>query len=223
MNQAVDRAPNRVVLGMLVGLCLAVVAAVIALTYSGPGVQARGSAASTAKPQAAFEPRKRFDMGGFLSVEEHLPRWSPDASLQEIKTVWERAGYKNIAEIDEALKNPAVAGLDRVILLTSKAIFYQYEGEPQRTYDVLAETRTLVADDPVASRDSLYTLIYFQGVSAFRRGETENCIMCRGESSCILPISPAAVTPIRVVPGWRSATSRNTSTNFPMTSGFAGS
>ena len=26
-----------------------------------------------------------------------------------------------------------------------------------------------------------------------RRGENENCIECRGESSCILPISPAAV------------------------------
>ena len=24
-------------------------------------------------------------------------------------------------------------------------------------------------------------------------GENDNCIMCRGESSCILPISPAAV------------------------------
>ena len=26
-----------------------------------------------------------------------------------------------------------------------------------------------------------------------RRGETDNCVMCRGESSCILPIAPAAV------------------------------
>ena len=37
------------------------------------------------------------------------------------------------------------------------------------------------------------TLIYLQGVTALRRGENDNCIMCRGESSCILPISPAAV------------------------------
>ena len=39
----------------------------------------------------------------------------------------------------------------------------------------------------------LYTIIYFQGVTALRRGENDNCIMCRGESSCILPIAPAAV------------------------------
>jgi hypothetical protein len=39
----------------------------------------------------------------------------------------------------------------------------------------------------------LYTFIFSQGVTALRQGETENCVMCRGESSCILPISPAAV------------------------------
>jgi hypothetical protein len=36
-------------------------------------------------------------------------------------------------------------------------------------------------------------VIYLQAVTALRRGETENCIMCRGESSCIIPIAPAAV------------------------------
>ena len=39
----------------------------------------------------------------------------------------------------------------------------------------------------------LYSVIYFQGVTALRRGENDNCIACRGESSCIFPISPAAV------------------------------
>ncbi len=40
---------------------------------------------------------------------------------------------------------------------------------------------------------ALYSIIFEQGVIAMRRGETENCVMCRGESSCILPIVPAAV------------------------------
>src|SRR5581483_5662324 len=34
---------------------------------------------------------------------------------------------------------------------------------------------------------------YYQGLTALRRGETDNCILCRGESSCILPIVPSAV------------------------------
>ena len=37
------------------------------------------------------------------------------------------------------------------------------------------------------------TLVYLQGVTALRFGETDNCVHCRGETSCILPISPAAV------------------------------
>ena len=37
------------------------------------------------------------------------------------------------------------------------------------------------------------TVIFMQGVSAMRRGENDNCIACRGESSCIVPISSAAV------------------------------
>ncbi len=47
--------------------------------------------------------------------------------------------------------------------------------------------------DPKFGPVGLGTVIYFQGVTALRRGETENCVMCRGESSCILPIAPAAV------------------------------
>ena len=39
----------------------------------------------------------------------------------------------------------------------------------------------------------LFTIIYFQGVAGLRRGEDDNCIMCRGESSCILPIAGSAV------------------------------
>src|SRR5262249_29230591 len=38
-----------------------------------------------------------------------------------------------------------------------------------------------------------YSIIYFQGVTALRRGENDNCLDCRGESSCILPITPAAI------------------------------
>ena len=36
-------------------------------------------------------------------------------------------------------------------------------------------------------------MIFLQGVSAMRRGENENCIACRGESSCIVPLAPSAI------------------------------
>src|SRR5438477_254063 len=31
------------------------------------------------------------------------------------------------------------------------------------------------------------------GIAALRRGETENCVECRGESSCIIPLSLEAI------------------------------
>ncbi len=74
-----------------------------------------------------------------------------------------------------------------------KAILFNYEGEPDRGYEVLQEARSLVEADDRAAHEMLYGIIYLQGVTALRRGENDNCILCRGESSCILPIAPAAV------------------------------
>ena len=54
-----------------------------------------------------------------------------------------------------------------------------------------SEPRSRTHDD--LAQEWLYLAIYFQGVTALRLGENENCIMCRGESSCIIPIAPAAV------------------------------
>ena len=52
-----------------------------------------------------------------------------------------------------------------------------------------------VEADPVAAEDWLYTVVIFQGITASFSvcSETDNCIMCRGESSCILPLAPAAI------------------------------
>ena len=57
----------------------------------------------------------------------------------------------------------------------------------------MKEFRRLVEADDALAAEHLYTIIYYQGVTGLRIGENENCILCRGESSCILPISPAAV------------------------------
>ncbi len=78
-------------------------------------------------------------------------------------------------------------------MLMTKSLLFNYEGEPERSYEVLREARSLVERVDRVAQEFLYTIIYFQGVAALRRGENENCIMCRGESSCILPIAPAAV------------------------------
>ena len=83
--------------------------------------------------------------------------------------------------------------VNRYRLMLIKATFLNSEGEAEKAYQVLEQLRSIVASEDRFAASALGNLIYFQGVTALRRGENDNCIMCRGESSCILPISPAAV------------------------------
>jgi ASPIC and UnbV/FG-GAP-like repeat len=149
--------------------------------------------AALGQPRLTYQPRRRIDTGGFLDIVDHLRRWKPDASLEEIRDVWAAAGPRTIGDLDRALPPPGKSDSHRLQILLSKVSVYNYEGQTDRAYELLSETRAWAEkSDPLAEL-GLYTLIYFQGVTALRRGETDNCIMCRGESSCILPIAPAAV------------------------------
>jgi hypothetical protein len=74
-----------------------------------------------------------------------------------------------------------------------EASLLHYEGEPDKAYAALEEARQLAQCTPEIAVEWLYTIIYFQGVTGLRCGETDNCVLCRGESSCILPLSPAAI------------------------------
>ena len=134
-----------------------------------------------------------MDLSGFTSVVENLPRWKPDLTLEELSRIWSDVGRRDLAEIDGVLSNPAVSASDQFMLLMTKAMFLNDEGDPRRAYEVLEQMRPWVESDDAIADKGLYTLIYSQGVTALRRGETDNCVMCGGESSCILPIAPAAV------------------------------
>jgi len=119
-------------------------------------------------------------------------RWEPDATLAEISEVWRRAGYRTIEQIDAKLGEAGVSARDRTSLLLTKVSLFNYEGEPQRAYRTLEEVRTILESDDKLAAQALFSVIALQGVTALRIGENDNCILCRGESSCILPISPAA-------------------------------
>jgi FG-GAP-like repeat/ASPIC and UnbV len=144
---------------------------------------------------ATFEPRVGVDTSGFGPLVSSLEPWKPDASLQTIAERWKGAGLKAISKVDEPLRAARSAGdsMKTVNFLIMQAMFHDSEGEPKRAYEVLEEARSMLKKDDVLARRWLYTVVYFQGVAAMRRGENENCIECRGESSCILPIAPAAV------------------------------
>ncbi len=145
--------------------------------------------------QPSFRPRQNVDTSGYSVIVSGITPWPADASLESIAKLWKEPGRKMIPKI-EALVTEAKSRADHrmvIAMLLTKAMLLSSEGEPNQAYEVLEEARLLAQADERQATEWLYTIIYFQGVVALRRGENENCIMCRGESSCILPISEAAV------------------------------
>ena len=143
----------------------------------------------------AFRPYEPMDTSGYQVILAALERWEPGASLEKISESWREPGHKMIAKLEETLESARRAGDHRKVaaMLMTKSLLLNSEGEPDRSYEVLREARSVVERADRVAQEFLFTIIYFQGVVALRRGENENCIMCRGESSCILPIAPAAV------------------------------
>ena len=131
---------------------MAAVVGVAAVIKSASSVHAHDSSAFGGR-RLNFEPRRPLDTGGFFKVVELLPRWGTDATLEQIGQIWKGAGYRNIAEIDDTLSNPALSGVDRAMLQIAKATFFNFEGEPNRAYEVLTQTRSWVEkDDAVAEK-----------------------------------------------------------------------
>ena len=107
-----------------------------------------------------FEPRGSLDPSGFTSVVENLPHWKPDSTLEELGRIWSDAGHRDIAEIDGVLSNPAVSASDRFMLLMTKGMFLNYEGEPRQAYEHLEQMRSWVESEDAIAEQGLYTLIY---------------------------------------------------------------
>jgi hypothetical protein len=145
------------------------------------------------RPKLQYLPRRWVDTSGFSQVVKNLKRWPDSATLEEVRNCWEKAGYQGIALMDRQLANSFVEDDGIVRCLLAKAAFFCYEGQSVQAYRTLEQARSLAESKDGLAETWLYTIIYFQGIAGLRRGEDENCILCRGESSCILPIAPAAV------------------------------
>ena len=147
--------------------------------------------ASEAPKRLKYQERLGIDTSGSTQAVTHL-RWTP-YSLEEARDSWLSVGDRMIKELDTALPPPGKCDSQRLLILISKVNVLNMKGDFNGAYELLGETRAWVETiDPLAEI-GLYTVIFIQGVTAMRRGETENCVMCRGESSCIIPIAPAAV------------------------------
>ena len=174
---------------------------------------------SADKEPLQYKPRRMVDSSGFLFVLRLLRPWQPSATLEEISASWERVGHRSLDVLERQL---AQGGISKMFYRVARASLLNYEGEPEKAAELLEEARTAAEADPALAEEWLYTLVFLQGVTALRRGENENCVLCRGESSCILPIAPAAVHTNPPARAWPSSISPSTWSSFPTTSRSAG-
>jgi hypothetical protein len=179
---------------LFVALTIAVVSITYALTHnrktSPLGV---GKSESLPREKLNYQPRKPdIDTSGYSLIGSGMEPWKPTSSLDELRRKWEqpeRTLFNYLDRLDHSERLGTSAIVD---LRMKRAVGNLYIGQAAKAYDILTEARSIAESDYRASEEWLYTMIFLQGLTSLRRGEDENCVMCRGESSCILPISLAA-------------------------------
>jgi hypothetical protein len=151
------------------------------------------SAIASSGPSDSYVPRQMSLGTEGVNAAFNAQPWDLNAPLEVISERYYRIDQRRAEIVDSRLSGASVSDDTRISLLFLKATFLNSAGETGRSLKVLDRLRELVEADEKRAAKLLGTTIFSQGVTAMRLGENENCIMCRGESSCILPISPAAI------------------------------
>lgn len=146
-----------------------------------------------AAAHSTFQKRSGADTSGLGLALSGVTPWQRDDSLQTIAGAWKKFAAEQTRRIDAELARLAPNDVRRVDLLTKKAVSFNYKGQPSEAYAAITAAREWLDRHPEAAAAKLYSTIYYQGVTALRLGETENCVRCRGASACIIPFDRAAV------------------------------
>lgn len=141
-------------------------------------------------PTLSYTPYRLPEDSGFGAAQTFVQGWPERATLPEIAAQWTGLGDRSVKMLEDRVRKAGPNGAKDLVVMAS---MFHFDGKTEEAYEALCRARTLVEADPDQARAGLFTIIFYQGVTGLRRGENENCIMCRGESSCIFPISPAAV------------------------------
>ncbi|HEV3082258.1 MAG TPA: CRTAC1 family protein [Gemmataceae bacterium] len=184
------------------GVCLVIVVAggllgLYSVSRSWPAKQPTSLSSET----NAAEPVPRYvhapltlDDSGVIAIyfQFALPLQDP-RSLESIRDSYDRAGYRGIEQIEDDLAHSRIPVhlVPKCLVLQAKLCLY--EGEFAKAAAALQTARALLEKGPGAYSTELDFVIRLQGITALRRGETENCVDCGCDSSCIFPIQPRAV------------------------------
>lgn len=144
-------------------------------------------------PGLRYQPRRIVDDSGYSSLLRIVKPWPAGSSLNVVSQSFQGAAQREVKRLNQLLDDPKLGKAQRLQTEFDKANYCNFDGDVTAAYGALSAARKIAASDPRLAERELYTIIFYQGVTALRKGENENCILCRGESSCILPIAPAAV------------------------------
>jgi hypothetical protein len=179
---------------MFIALALAGLAGAILLARNTRHVDQPSVAKAPSVQQAIdYQPRKDMDTSGYGVILNGFAPWKSDSTLQELAELWQKPGLRGFEKLEQQYGTKGLTGTNGVNLLVAKAAMLNWDNEAERALKVLQEAREMVEADPALASECLYSIIFMQGVTGLRCGENENCVLCRGESACILPISPSAV------------------------------
>src|SRR4051794_13067134 len=173
---------------LLLSGCVACLVALLGVLLLGIGPASRQPAPKKTPPKT-YSPRIPMETSGIFAVYANVEPWRRHASMQEYASAFRQAVPRGLAAMDRHL-----ASGDQPIetVLMTKAFLYNADGDPASAYKALEELEARSKGTPL-EEEMLYTIIFYKGMTALRMGENDNCVHCRGESSCILPIAPSAV------------------------------
>ncbi len=154
----------------------------------------RAPAAEAPQAPTVFRYQRHLpiDTSGYSIVQATIPAWEPTATLEDLHKHWQGIGGRMTAEQINLL-GKTTSLEERVKEAIKKVQLLNFQGKAEEAYNDLARLRDEITNDPKLEPAWLFTLIYYQGITALRRGENENCVNCLGASACILPISHSAI------------------------------
>src|SRR5262249_34400365 len=184
------RSPRTVLFGSL--LLIAAVAGVLWATL--PGRQKPAPAATDRLPES-FGPHQRQDLddSGYAAAQSYFLAVQDPLSLEHIRDCIVRAGYRAAGRLEQEFAQNNLPLEDLTNKQIQLALLYLCAGDFLRAYEILAELRRTVLANPQRLQSGLPTVVFLLGIAALRRAETENCVCCQCDGSCIFPIQPQAI------------------------------
>ena len=135
-----------------------------------------------------------FETGGYSTAAQFTGPIADRGSIEQVRSAFATRGPRGIAdrmaELETIPRDEPDPMLRRLRVQATIALLLMYEG---RFAEAADWTERAIRENPGAPPDLRANLEAMLGVIHLRRGETENCLDCRGPSSCIFPIAADAI------------------------------